>query len=92
MSKRPIRVNAFEVKFALDPARVLGPDGGPTPAAAAALGIAGPAAEYRVAFLDGPHLDFHTERWNVRFRDKGGKREVSLRRLPVLPHSCSKVK
>src|SRR5262245_23540826 len=84
MSQKPIHIEAFEVKFALNPDIVLGPDGAPSLDIASALGIVGPTEEYRVAFLDGPHLDFHTERWNVRFRDKGGRLEVSFkRRLPV---------
>lgn len=92
MSKQPIRLQGFEVKFPLDPARVLTPAGRPTPEVAAALGVTGEAEEYRVAFLDGPHLDFHTERWNVRFREKGGHREVSFkRRLPVYHGSVAGV-
>ena len=92
MSKQPIHVEAFEVKFSLDPGRVLTPAGGPTPEVASALRIGGAAEEYRVAFLDGPHLDFHTERWNIRFREKGGKREVSFkRRLPVYHGSVAGV-
>ena len=92
MSKQPICIQAFEVKFALDPDHVLTPDGEPTPEVAAALQVVGGPEEYRVAFLDGPHLDFHTERWNVRFRDKNGKREVSFkRRLPVYHESVAGV-
>lgn len=84
MPKKPIDVRSFEVKFALDADRVLLADGTPTPAAVAALGIAPGPEDYEVVFLDGPHLDFHTERWNVRFRNKGGQAEVSFkRRLPV---------
>src|SRR5687768_818184 len=74
VAKQLVQVQAFEVKFVLNPARVLSPGGAPAPEVAAALGVTGAVEEYRVAFLDGPHLDFHTERWNVRFRDKGGKR------------------
>ena len=76
MAKNPITVQAYEVKFALNADQVLDPDGNPTPAVIAALGIVGEPEEYQVAFLDGSHLDFHTAGWTVRFRDKGGNREI----------------
>jgi len=92
MSKKPIQVQAFEVKFALDAKRVLGAEGTPTPAVADALGVKDGSEDFQIAFLDGPHVDFHTERWNIRFRDKGGKREVSFkRRLPVYHDSVQGV-
>lgn len=92
MTKPPARVQVWEVKFFLDPDRVLAADGGSTPEVATALKITGSPEAYRVGFFDGPHLDFHTERWNVRFRDKGGRREVSYkRRLPVYHDSVAGV-
>lgn len=76
----------YEVKFLLNPAAVLGPTGDPGPAVLAALGIAGPPAALRMAFLDSPGRELHAERWLVRVRTGGGGpgAEVTYkRRYPV---------
>lgn len=92
MPSSPLQINSFEVKFALNAGQVLGSDGAPTPEVVTTLKIEGAPEDYKVAFFDSPSLDFHTERWNVRFRHKGGKLELSSkRRLPVYHNSISGV-
>jgi hypothetical protein len=76
----------YEVKLFLNPKKVLKKGQEPSQDLIDFLGISGPPARLRMAFLDSNLKELHAEGWNVRLREVEGKKELEVtykRRYPV---------
>lgn len=78
---------AVEIKFFLDPSKVLDRHDIPNIALRKFFKIAKAPEKIRMQFLDSADLELNQERWNIRFRKIQGENEIQLtykRRYPVV--------
>ena len=77
---------AVEVKFFLDPAKVLDANHQPNQALRTVFAVSDQSVRMRMQFLDGPGQELHKAEWNIRFRKIDEDKDVKLtfkRRYPV---------
>ncbi len=75
-----------EVKFFVNPSKVLDANQMPSQALRAAFHLAPKPVAIRMEFLDGPEHELDHEGWNIRFRKIQGQDQIELtfkRRYPV---------
>ena len=82
----PPAVPDYEVKFFLDPARILDNLNEPTKAVHDALELSSSVTKLRMLFLDSKNHDLHEVGWNVRLRtieDESGIELAYKKRFPI---------